>query len=455
MKKSQKVKQLNLASQIELGVAFLVITYLYFFAHLPQVAYYRGGMLYTLPAEFMYILSLICYAFIFFVIAPIVKKQFKENNLLTLGAFTFIVICFYTQLISNYFALLLSIKMVSLYFVDDEQDSMISFSREAVVLTGLLLFFHSAYIIYQQGLINSGFVYLTPILTLTSYLLVMHFWLPKINSKNLKALRFIGILMLDLFVTILILVVAENYYSYSRDSNKMVPITLFIQVIIHIIAKIIYKSRIKRQNSINNLESKLETSDASLTFLKSQINPHFLFNALNTIYGMSIQENAIRTGEGIQKLGDMMRFMLHENLKDTIELKLEIEYLSNYISLQKLRIVMSEQISIESHIQPYVGNLSISPMLLIPFVENAFKHGISLKKPSYINISFSLKDNVLYFDVSNTVHDKAENDPEEYKSGIGLENVKQRLSLLYPNRHELIIRESANEFFVHLTLQLD
>jgi LytS/YehU family sensor histidine kinase len=94
-------------------------------------------------------------------------------------------------------------------------------------------------------------------------------------------------------------------------------------------------------------------------------------------------------------------------------------------------------------------------MLLIPFVENAFKHGISLKERSNIRISLVTKDKTLYFDISNSMHDKPSNDPEKDNNGIGLSNVKQRLRLMYPGRHELSIRESGKEFFVHLTIQLD
>lgn len=217
----------------------------------------------------------------------------------------------------------------------------------------------------------------------------------------------------------------------------------------------LYKKRILTDAELNNLKTELGKSDASLSFLQSQINPHFLFNALNTLYGTALQENADRTGEGIQKLGDMMRFMLHENTLDKISLAREVEYLSNYIDLQKLRTSRSADIRIETHIEEQFGNLQITPMLLIPFVENAFKHGISLQQPSYIKISLQTKESTLYFDVSNSIYIKADNDPEKLKSGIGLENVKKRLAMLYIGKHELIIRESASEFFVHLTLQLD
>ena len=217
---------------------------------------------------------------------------------------------------------------------------------------------------------------------------------------------------------------------------------------------LIYNYRLKNKSEISYLKQELGKSDATLSFLQSQINPHFLFNALNTLYGTALQEKAERTGEGIQKLGDMMRFMLHENVQDRISLTRDVDYLENYIALQKLRTSRSADIVIDTQIDPQLNNLEITPMLLIPFVENAFKHGISLQHPSYIKVTLQTKDKTLYFDVHNSIHIKPDTDPEKFKSGIGLQNVKQRLALLYPSSHELIIRESATEFFIHLTMQL-
>jgi len=215
-----------------------------------------------------------------------------------------------------------------------------------------------------------------------------------------------------------------------------------------------YKTRHNTEEQITSLKKELGKSDANLGFLKSQINPHFLFNALNTLYGTALQEKADRTGEGIQKLGDMMRFMLQENMQDKISLSRDIDYLNNYIGLQKLRTSTTVDILINTEIEEQFTELEIAPMLLIPFVENAFKHGISLQSPSHIKVTLQTKNDILYFDVHNSIHLKADNDPEKLKSGIGLENVRQRLKLFYPNKHELIIRESAKEFFVHLTLNL-
>ncbi|MCZ4242604.1 sensor histidine kinase [Pedobacter punctiformis] len=259
--------------------------------------------------------------------------------------------------------------------------------------------------------------------------------------------------------TIIVLLLLLLLAAFMRGGDT-IPVTLILTAISLIcittpLAWYIYKHKFEKLTELQMLKTELGKSDANLNFLKSQINPHFLFNALNTLFGTALQENAERTGEGIQKLGDMMRFMLQENMQDKIALTRELDYLNNYIDLQKLRTSRSADIRIDTQIEEQLNNLHITPMLLIPFVENAFKHGISLQQPSYIKITLQTKESTLYFDISNSIYIKADNDPEKLKSGIGLENVKQRLALLYMGKHELIIRETAKEFFVHLTLQLD
>lgn len=230
---------------------------------------------------------------------------------------------------------------------------------------------------------------------------------------------------------------------------------VFLQFIITVpLAWFTYKRHIRGREEVRTLKKELGQSAAKFDFLRSQINPHFLFNALNTLYGTAIQENAERTGEGIQQLGDMMRFMLHENMQEKISLARELEYLQNYINLQKLRTDPNPNMVISSEIQLPEDYSQISPMLLIPFVENAFKHGISFRESSHIKIALEKREKILYFDVYNSKHIRSENDPEKDKSGIGLRNVKERLLLLYPEKHELSIRETSKEYFVHLTLDL-
>ncbi|EHQ26978.1 sensor histidine kinase [Mucilaginibacter paludis] len=216
----------------------------------------------------------------------------------------------------------------------------------------------------------------------------------------------------------------------------------------------VYHYRLRTGKEINRLKIALGRSDANFQFLQSQINPHFLFNALNTLLGTAMQEKAERTGEGIQMLGDMMRFLLHEQGKEFIPLKHEIDYLHRFIALQKLRIRRSPNILIEIMIEEPPEELEILPMLVIPFIENAFKHGISLRLPSRISISLKTEAQTLYLHVSNTIHTKKTNDLEKEIGGIGLKNVRQRLKLIYPQQHKLVTGEMENIFFVNLQIQL-
>ena len=225
-------------------------------------------------------------------------------------------------------------------------------------------------------------------------------------------------------------------------------------VVIGTLSGLVYRASRKRAGQLVTLKQELGQTTADLQFLRSQINPHFLFNTLNTLYGTALQENSERTAQGIQMLGDMMRFMLHENHQHKILLSRETEYMRNYIALQSLRTLSSPDIVIQTKIEEVLAEKFIAPMLLIPFVENAFKHGISLISKSWIRVTLHYDQDKLYFDVYNSTHQKQDQDPEKDKSGVGLENVRQRLALLYPDKHELVIRETSEEFFVHLTLQV-
>lgn len=202
------------------------------------------------------------------------------------------------------------------------------------------------------------------------------------------------------------------------------------------------------------LQTKVLRQSAELSTLRSQINPHFLFNALNTLYAVAMKENSERTADGIQKLGDMMRFMLHENNQERIPLSKEIEYLQNFLAIQQMRLDESQGIEIRVNLQEAPNEVYIAPMLLNPFVENAFKHGISFRSTSWIYITLTQDATKLYFKIHNSVHPKLADDPEQAHSGIGLENVRKRLELLYPNRHMLDIQATEHDFFVSLVLSV-
>jgi sensor histidine kinase YesM len=216
----------------------------------------------------------------------------------------------------------------------------------------------------------------------------------------------------------------------------------------------LFQQRKDKILQLRGAEKELVKSKANLQFLRSQINPHFLFNSLNTLYGTALLENSERTAEGIQKLGDMMRFMLHENNLDFIPMDREIEYLTNYISLQKLRTQSSSKILIEDHIPEKHCPHRIAPMLLIPFVENAFKHGISLQEKSWISIRLDWDEEYISFEIRNSRHPVKDINPHQGKSGIGLANVIERLELLYPGRHQLDIGGDAGEFVVQLSVRI-
>ncbi|HEY4065062.1 MAG TPA: histidine kinase [Puia sp.] len=219
------------------------------------------------------------------------------------------------------------------------------------------------------------------------------------------------------------------------------------------ISLLIYQQRKDKINQLRGLETELGQSRADLEFLRSQINPHFLFNVLNTLYGTALQENAGQTASGIQQLGDMMRFMLHENNLDRIPMEKEIGYLKNYIALQELRTQSSPAIHIDAQIDEAFCHHQIAPMLLIPFVENAFKHGISLRETSWIKIRLSCDPGSIHFEIRNSVHTRKGDDPEKDKSGIGMKNVLHRLNLAYPGRHEFYVHQDEREFFVQLAIQ--
>jgi len=193
-------------------------------------------------------------------------------------------------------------------------------------------------------------------------------------------------------------------------------------------------------------------SSADLQFLRSQINPHFLFNTLNTLYGTALEENSDRTAAGIQRLGDMMRFMLYENNLDFIDMKREMDYLNNYIALQKLRVAESPDILIETSIDDSSCHHRIAPMLLIPFVENAFKHGIHMDRKSWIHCKLACTGKEIHFTISNSMHPAETINPETEHGGIGNQNVKDRLKLIYPARHQLTITANGDVYMVNLII---
>jgi two-component system LytT family sensor kinase len=186
---------------------------------------------------------------------------------------------------------------------------------------------------------------------------------------------------------------------------------------------------------------------AELAFLKSQINPHFLFNSLNSIYSLAYQRSET-TPEAILKLSEIMRYMLYECNDNKVDLDKELQYLQNYIDLQKIRF--GSKAFIDFKVDGNITDQKIEPLLLIAFIENAFKHGVANDINSPIKLLINVAGGKLHFYIQNKKH----NNNRDAVGGIGLINVQRRLDLLYPNRYSLKIRDEEYTYTCELSIDL-
>jgi sensor histidine kinase YesM len=196
-------------------------------------------------------------------------------------------------------------------------------------------------------------------------------------------------------------------------------------------------------------QTEREKLSAQIASLKSQINPHFLFNTLNNIYATAI-DTSPKAADMVDKLSEMMRYAMKDTQQDFVLLEDEIAYINNFIELQKLRLDRS--VRLEYSCPENIPPLQIAPMLLIPFIENAFKHGVNSEQKSYIKIEISIsKTEFRLIVVNNKV--SVQQDISE-KSGLGLTNTWHRLNLIYPSKHLLVINDTEKEFSVSLHINL-
>lgn len=243
---------------------------------------------------------------------------------------------------------------------------------------------------------------------------------------------------------------APQLYSLSGD----LKLRIYDNVIPHFFL-VIAGAAIKLMFDYSSLQQKMaetakEKAEAELNFLKSQINPHFLFNSLNSVYFL-IDKNNVEARESLHKFSDMLRYQLYEVNGAKIPVEKEIGYLKDYVDLQKLR--KEENYSVSFSHSPAVSGFLIEPLLLIPFVENAFKHVSShADKNNFVKLALNRSDGLFIFSAENST-DKSKT--TDIYSGIGLNNVKRRLELLYPGRHELIIRDENEVYKVNLKLKIE
>ncbi|MGL4597597.1 MAG: sensor histidine kinase [Bacteroidia bacterium] len=257
-------------------------------------------------------------------------------------------------------------------------------------------------------------------------------------------------------IAIAVVIPGLIFYAFGLDPTrlddanpilaKIKPIAqanAFLMLLISIVASI----SLTLNNRLKQTEK--EKLSAQLSSLQSQINPHFLFNTLNSIYATTL-DSSPQAADMIDKLSEMMRYTTKKSQTDFVPLEEEINYINNYIDLQSLRI--SAKVKLNYQVEGAYETLQIAPMLLIPFIENAFKHGINSEEKSEIDISIEINRNALDLHVANKkVY--VQRDTSEH-SGLGIENTKRRLELIYPSKHILNIHETADLYTVSLHILL-
>lgn len=327
---------------------------------------------------------------------------------------------------------------------------------------GVLLFYTYFFSFGSKDVsyILSFSLFLMPITIATTYVSIYKL-IPDylINKKYLKfALYSIYTLIISTYLIVVSVFFGLVYLS-NFDSNNMAPISknlLFVAIAVYMIVILVSAFKLLKMNvaiakQTKNLETKilnteLQLHKQQLDYLKMQIHPHFLFNTLNTLYGFALQKSN-QTPEMILKLSNLLDYLLYQTNKPAVFLIDELQHIEDYIALEKMRFNNTLNISLDVDIT--ARNSTIPPMLLLPFVENSFKHGGIIDGKLDITIQLHADAEKINFRIKNS---KKSSTGE--RNGIGLDNIKKRLLLLYPNRHELIIDKSKDAFTILLTLNL-
>lgn len=289
------------------------------------------------------------------------------------------------------------------------------------------------------------------------------FWVTPILLRDKKTKTYLlGLLMLVLgyFLFRTIFLEIYGFPRFNQETGHLFtrrdfPEIIFntpgvIVLIITLFLSFVYDYvRIKTKAKEKSFNIKLGEKESELKLLKSQVNPHFLFNTLNTLYATALTENAKKTGASIAKLASLLRYMQKDINNDFNPLENEIKYLQDYIAIQKLRCAIEPQVETQFI---NIENQLISPGLFIPFVENAFKYGIDPLNPSKLSVSVICSNDKIYFSCVNSYDDEFKTFHKEQGLGIGINNAKQRLELVYPKNHTFEIIKKDNEFSVKITI---
>ncbi len=302
--------------------------------------------------------------------------------------------------------------------------------------------------------------FLLPVTMATTYT-VIYYLIPNFLLQK-KYLLFGLYSVYTLVLSAFALVLSIFYglvFILNMDYSGMAPVSrslLFMMVVVYLVVLLVSAFKLLKQNyssaaenkELENkiLETQLKLKEQELHYLKMQVHPHFLFNTLNTLYGHALQKSD-ETPDMILKLSNLLDYLLYQVDKPRVSLSSEIEHIKDYIALEKMRFRNS--LIVELDLPSNTSDISIAPMLLIPFVENSFKHGELINGKLYIYIILKVDNEKLWFTINNSVKSSQISDRQ---NGIGLKNLKKRLELLYRNKHSFSIERKENSFEARLSL---
>lgn len=252
--------------------------------------------------------------------------------------------------------------------------------------------------------------------------------------------------LLALGIAIHGLFVSMGYESDTEDWIEFFDLSIIAHLVVVGISTSLGINRIARNQAAQKRIALQKQKETELNYLKAQVSPHFLFNTLNTIYAQAHEEHAEKTAENILMLSENMRYLVREADQTRVELSKEINFINRYIDLQRLRL--ADRIPISYTIHGKVASQKIAPLILIPFIENVFKHGVSYENAQPITIDITVSDQQIELRTSNAMHKNQSALP----TGAGIENAKKLLNHLYPDQHTLSINRNNDKFLINLTL---
>lgn len=276
----------------------------------------------------------------------------------------------------------------------------------------------------------------------------IHYFLiykPILRSYKTANVVLYFIMSLIIYNTFLADFVFVKIMDVSDNNKDMLAYAIWV---FSLMFSIIYDYK-KNEDTREALEK--ERNEAQIQALKAQINPHFLFNTLNNLYGTALVEESPKTAHGIQQLAQIMRHAVESSQQEYIDIGREIRFLDDYIELQKIRLPKRDNIRVHTHSSWDEEPATITPLILMTFVENAFKYGINLTQECFLDLTLTVEQKRLTFVCRNSVVARTQ---LERGTGMGVENTLKRLNLLYPDRHTVRINHSDEVYEVFLTIQL-